>query len=833
MITFLILLWQFPGGKMCVCAGTKVFTATGEVVNIEDLQKEQGIIGWNEYTKEICPQKIATIIEPVQKECIEIELKSGQILRCSTDHPILSDTSPKASMKTINGKRIGIRQWKFRKANELKVGDFVGLANDIDYWGTEEIPNAYLVGLLIGDGTYTKGNSCRIASIDEDTWKYIEDNNLGVINNCNNKNSLKETRYYRIIDGIELMKSLGIAYQVGIDKTLPKEIGKYSKESICNLLAGLFDSDGSFSINEEKKQYTITLYQSNINLLKEVRQQLHKLGIFASIGTRKAKIYSFKEHNINSKESYRLMIHDIASARKFYELIHLNIKYKQDNLSRIYKMLCSLTPKEHNDISGAKQSKIISIKNIGIQTVYNLQADNDHTYLADGIITHNTTKDAILDSNFLKLTPFGLINALGAKKTTTLTKDNEAFEQVGSSYGGTSYAVDDALKKAGKKYGLFSSKERREANSEISEARRQQMQMAAIADNAADRFAITDSMAAINNNRRALALQGGYNQTAVRVGRSGMSLDLIAKTKKILSEPRKLQDGGTTKDPFEYYVSTLPVAQRDSFDFRVRDYWQYNGQPKDFDEAKKRGMFSFNQKDDSYHAKSVAENPQTGDIEFMKSSNHPTIFMETDWYEKGLIHNDDGTTVQLRPGIEGYEDWQDFKNNYELQRTEPYWKYVRRKNIQSHKEGGSINVIPTEIELVSFDTIESFKQGGSTEIELVSLDDIQEYKEGGSINVIPEGALHARLHHMDMDGITKKGIPVVDNNGVQQAEIEHSEIIFRIEVTKKLEELQKKYYSDEYSDKEKDEFALEAGQLLVDEVLHNTDDRTNLINQVE
>lgn len=444
-----------------------------------------------------------------------------------------------------------------------------------------------------------------------------------------------------------------------------------------------------------------------------------------------------------------------------------------------------------------------------------------------------TTKDAILDSNFLKLTPFGLINALGAKKTTTLTKDNEAFEQVGSSYGGTSYAVDDALKKAGKKYGLFSSKERREANSEISEARRQQMQMAAIADNAADRFAITDSMAAINNNRRALALQGGYNQTAVRVGRSGMSLDLIAKTKKILSEPRKLQDGGTTKDPFEYYVSTLPVAQRDSFDFRVRDYWQYNGQPKDFDEAKKRGMFSFNQKDDSYHAKSVAENPQTGDIEFMKSSNHPTIFMETDWYEKGLIHNDDGTTVQLRPGIEGYEDWQDFKNNYELQRTEPYWKYVRRKNIQSHKEGGSINVIPTEIELVSFDTIESFKQGGSTEIELVSLDDIQEYKEGGSINVIPEGALHARLHHMDMDGITKKGIPVVDNNGVQQAEIEHSEIIFRIEVTKKLEELQKKYYSDEYSDKEKDEFALEAGQLLVDEVLHNTDDRTNLINQVE
>jgi hypothetical protein len=40
-------------------------------------------------------------------------------------------------------------------------------------------------------------------------------------------------------------------------------------------------------------------------------------------------------------------------------------------------------------------------------------------------------------------------------------------------------------------------------------------------------------------------------------------------------------------------------------------------------------------------------------------------------------------------------------------------------------------------------------------------------KNGGKINIIPEGALHARLNHMDVDGITKKGIPVVskDKNG--------------------------------------------------------------------
>lgn len=112
-------------------------------------------------------------------------------------------------------------------------------------------------------------------------------------------------------------------------------------------------------------------------------------------------------------------------------------------------------------------------------------------------------------------------------------------------------------------------------------------------------------------------------------------------------------------------------------------------------------------------------------------------------------------------------------------------------------------------------------------------DQLQSFKEGGSFNIIPEGALHARLHHMeDADNLTKKGIPVVDNNGEQQAEIERNEIIYRISVTKKLEELLKQYENDKYSQKEKDQFAIEAGKLLVQETLYNTVDNTGIIDQI-
>ncbi len=104
----------------------------------------------------------------------------------------------------------------------------------------------------------------------------------------------------------------------------------------------------------------------------------------------------------------------------------------------------------------------------------------------------------------------------------------------------------------------------------------------------------------------------------------------------------------------------------------------------------------------------------------------------------------------------------------------------------------------------------------------------QSYKEGGTINVIPEGNLHARLHHMDTEGITKKGVPIIDIDGVQQAEVELNEIIFRLEVTKELEELKKKF-----DDSNDDDIAIKAGKLLTKEILYNTNDRTGLIDTIE
>lgn len=158
-----------------------------------------------------------------------------------------------------------------------------------------------------------------------------------------------------------------------------------------------------------------------------------------------------------------------------------------------------------------------------------------------------TTTDKILDSKFMKLTPMGLVNAIGAKKADTIYKDQETWEQQGSAYGGSMSKVDDALGKSGKKYGLLSGKARRKANREIAEAKRQQNLVADINQEAQDAFAASNYAGIGLGNQ--LALSGGYKSMAV--GKKGMKIldketqwakDVLKSAKRKSSNAKKIQE---------------------------------------------------------------------------------------------------------------------------------------------------------------------------------------------------------------------------------------------------------------------------------------------------
>lgn len=112
---------------------------------------------------------------------------------------------------------------------------------------------------------------------------------------------------------------------------------------------------------------------------------------------------------------------------------------------------------------------------------------------------------------------------------------------------------------------------------------------------------------------------------------------------------------------------------------------------------------------------------------------------------------------------------------------------------------------------------------------------IEKFANGGVIdgeNILPQGQLHARLHHMEESDpelaakLTRKGIPVValtEGGEIEQvAEIEHSEWIWSKSLTDKIEDLRKDG---------SDEAMIDAGKILVEEILFNTKDEGGVINE--
>ena len=325
--------------------------------------------------------------------------------------------------------------------------------------------------------------------------------------------------------------------------------------------------------------------------------------------------------------------------------------------------------------SAGPVGKIVSV------AMKNAKLAGDAIQALGGGTDQQTTMDKWMDSAFFSWN-IGMLNGFAGKNSDSFAVDQDTLSKVGSSYGDTVNDLNDAASKADKKYGWFSSKARKKANSAIAAAKNKQNLLGSIAESASDQSLNVQSMSEQEGLAYSLMTDGGYNQKYTYAAKHG-------------------------------------------------------------------GLLEWN----------------------------PTEVLE--WEPQVDI-------------------------NWEL---------------PEFKEGGSIE-LQEELEWIP-----EFKSGGKTE-EF----DIPKTEETNQKNVIPEGALHKNKHHMEhADGLTKKGIPVIDDEGEQQAEIEHSEIIFTLEVTKKLEEYYEIFYSKESSNKEKEQAAIDAGKLLVYQILENTEDRTGLI----
>ena len=144
----------------CVCAGTKVWTNNGSLINIEDLKQEDGILGFNFNLNDVSKESITYIQSPSFKECVRITLDDGRILECSNDHPIaISNTKFKEAINLVKGDVVLIVQNDFDKKYNFNEDCWYEqrFINKIEKIGKKQVYNltANITNTYIANGIIT------------------------------------------------------------------------------------------------------------------------------------------------------------------------------------------------------------------------------------------------------------------------------------------------------------------------------------------------------------------------------------------------------------------------------------------------------------------------------------------------------------------------------------------------------------------------------------------------------------------------------------------------------------------------------------------------------
>lgn len=362
----------------CCCAGTIVYKSNGEPCRIEDLKQEDGIIGFDNISSKAVSQDITWMKPPAEKECYRITTKRGRVLECSGDHPILT---------VVKFRYFGSY---FRRADSLRVGCKICVSDGVDIWGDKKMFDPYLVGILIGDGSYGFDKTPIVSTSDDEVYDYIRSKYECCIEKQYKTKDGKDYREIRIKGICHELRELGIYGQTKKNKTLPLNIHSYRREDVIMMIRGYFDADATFYSNNNNRDHRISLGSCNRHLLEEVKDVLFKFGIHSTISYSPSKNPADRSIIL---DSYVCNILDKLSMIKYCDIIGTDIGYRREKLDSIRKFgsnFSTFGSFRSKYLDGVIIERIDKIEYIGIKPVYNLTASDTHTYIANGIITHNT-----------------------------------------------------------------------------------------------------------------------------------------------------------------------------------------------------------------------------------------------------------------------------------------------------------------------------------------------------------------------------------------------------------------------------------------------------------
>ncbi len=415
-----ILLVGDPG---CLRADERIVLGNGAIVKIGNVGKthleeiKQDVLIGKGYKKDTA----STFHIYRNQQVMEIITESGKSIVGTFNHPLLvkkieegekqiKSNNPITEEEVMLTKKAGT-EWK--RLDEIKKGDYIRAITWIPCTITKLVETGFvsdeknkmpklmtenlaaLIGYTIGEGWVNSdghGMGFAVYSKDKDILSKL---NSFVKSELNvEPHTYERTPKMKIYNG-RLIKSEKKLYYVDVnsktiaknfsflkEKRVPDSILKSSNKIFRSFLKWIFEADGSvvsYNIKGRKSSGFISYKSINLELLRDIQIMLLRFSI-------QSRILFDKNSNGNS-----LVIRKAEDIVKFYKNIGFGSKRKTEKLKEVVKSL--------KDIKGRREKRferVVEVRTLGKEDVYDIEVPRSHRFIANGIISHNTSKSSLL-----------------------------------------------------------------------------------------------------------------------------------------------------------------------------------------------------------------------------------------------------------------------------------------------------------------------------------------------------------------------------------------------------------------------------------------------------
>lgn len=309
-----------------------------------------------------------------EKDVLKVTLDNGASIRVTTDHKIMTE-----------------RGWV--EAGSLTFEDSVRMSvnKDMSWTGEGTSDEGYLLGLLVGDGTFAV-NACIDVWSDSDGIMQAAEraaSNAGIDLMFKPQTQVGNDKKWRA----QSRSFTALAARFGIvkgAKFVSKQVEEASSEFYAGFLRGYFDADGSAQGNKEKG-VSVRLASVSQDNLHGVQRMLGRLGILSKVylNRHEAGIRMLPDSDRNLAPYQCKALHELIVSRDAILEFSNRVGFSHVNKAdRLAEMLTGKRSLYKTNIF----SRVVEIKFDGHEDVYDANVHGVHAFDANGIYVHNCSE---------------------------------------------------------------------------------------------------------------------------------------------------------------------------------------------------------------------------------------------------------------------------------------------------------------------------------------------------------------------------------------------------------------------------------------------------------